>query len=154
MFERLYSLVLVAAVIACPMRCIDCQCHAAECHSAQCDSVPLEKVSSADAPCCPHCTVASADNKSGQSKDDRHAPSPDPCQSTCQGICGGAVFQKPCTLNLPTVVKMMPLNEDQFSRAIAQPLPFRGSESGRHCGTHSGKNIGRLLRIEQMSFVC
>ncbi len=149
MFVRLFNLVLVAAIIACPMRCVDGKCCSAQCSMGN----SLE----ADAPCCPRCAANSANNdrqheysENGQTKNDHHGPSPVPCGATCQGVCGGAVFEKSDTFNLQTTVTLLPLNEDQVTPALAQPFSSKKFELSTHCG----KNIGRLLRIEQMSFVC
>jgi hypothetical protein len=145
MSPRIVSLVLIAAIIACPLWCGNGLCHAGQCCAD--DACPLiEQVCPIHdtAQCC--CETSSSRENSPRG--------PRRCQNkACQGVCGGAVFEKPIELpdastdafSLPLIVISIPF--------ALQPAEHRllGVEDLPLC--HKG-NHGRLLRTLHMSFLC
>ena len=145
MASRTLSFILIAAILACPMACgtgivlccaveasapHSCPVHAGECqceselaHAGQCGH---------DQPCpCPH----------------HNFPSDDPCEhgKPCQGICGGAVLEKP----------FVPL----FDLAFLPLVDLRWLQDQNHSehlclSLHADHFSGRTLRTLHMSFLC
>ena len=141
MFARTVSVVLIAAIIACPMWCGNGVCHATECCLAEqpsCEACPV------------HGTARCCDQPSPENN--RHCPSESPGTSSCQGVCGGAVFTKPNKLNDVADSFFGPLM-DIDSPVVARLVEcnFHGIEHDWHNG---GGNHGRSLRTLHMSFLC
>ncbi len=140
MFARCLSLVMILAVIACPLWCGNGRCDAAPCCSS--------KVVGTSAACCAKHTTKSC---SGDSSDDE-APCPVdfPTELSCQGICGGAVLEKP--LQLPSVPTLfLTLIDVREVADCGKVESGRGALCDRAVG--SG-NYGRVLRTLHMSFLC
>jgi hypothetical protein len=135
MFYRAVSLFLIAAIVACPMWCasglVGC-----------CQAEQMEP----SAKCCCHCQESSADEP-------RNAPgeSPNRPAKPCQGVCGGAVVEKPCQLAAnPEHEFLMPTGLDEAIAVQLSGCRSRGVASE----TSPGGNIGHRLRTLHMSFVC
>ena len=143
MFDRFVSLLLIAAVIACPMWCDSgvCQCCAPVGWSAEGDSP--KSCSLNEAACC--C------ERSEQDKE-RDVPRPCPDTSNCQGVCGGAVIEKPCELD-EADASFLPLLMITDESIVSLQLQIRAVAVEHHCcpGT---KNYGRFVRTLHSSFLC
>ena len=141
MFDRLVSMLMIAAVIACPMWCsngVSGCCAAGECSIDEAtDLCLLHKA----ATCCCENT---------QEKEDQDVPCPD--ESNCQGVCGGAVFEKPCELDGAEASASLPFLDTNESIGI---LLTRIRDVGveHHCCS-SSRNHGRFMRTLYSSFLC
>ncbi len=142
MFARIICHISIAALIACPTWCGSGLCRVAQCCSAQ----PLAA--------CPDTDAASCCNKKcptdGETGNER--PSGDaPCKSSCQGVCGGAIFVKPFELNDPIDSSFLPLFVAGAS--IADELTEYPAEHDDHL-SHCRANHGRFLRTLHNSLLC
>ena len=141
MYARTVSIALIAAIIACPMRCGNGLCHAGECCPEEQSSQQSCPTHGTEQCCC--------DKGSSGSKDD--GPCDLPCESSCQGVCGGAIFEKPLELNDELDSFLLP------HIAGETPVACQLAESRYHDGDHllhCGGNHGRSLRTLHMSFLC
>jgi hypothetical protein len=141
MFARTVPLVLITALIACPMWCGNGVCHADQCCSEQQSSHQACPVHETASCCC--------DKGSTDSNDD--CPSDAPCSSSCQGVCGGAVFEKPIELNDGMDSSFLPLLAVEMS--VASQMANCHDHYGDYL-LHCGGNHGRSLRTRHMSFLC
>ena len=141
MFARTVSLVLIAAVIACPMWCSNGLCHAGQCCSAE---------QSTHQPCPVHRTArCCCDKGSSDSNDD--CPYDAPCESSCQGVCSGAVFEKPIELNDEIDSSLLPFHAaDKPVGCQLVKCHTNGGDHFLHCGWHHGRTLRTLL----MSLLC
>lgn len=145
MSSRTVCLVLIAAVIACPLWCGNGLCRAGQCcpqgESQSSDVCPVHQTRI----CC--CNPASQDSQG----DDQPCPTRS-SETFCQGICGGAVFEKTVDVNKVARVLFLPLSDAQT------PTVFRLCEHGHdRNGQHqcvSRVNHGRFVRTLHMSFLC
>ena len=148
MLTRIISVVLIAAVIACPMWCGSGVCHTGRCCAA--DGSSLEKQDSY-AVCSVHgkkdcgCEKSSRDN-------DEHGPNRCPGNGLCQGVCGGAVFEKPFKLDGPYLFSFLLLIDSDDSN-ISLLADYRTVGTGHH-HCLSPKNHGRFMRMLHSSFLC
>ena len=142
MSPRIISLVQIAAIIACPMWCSSGLCLADQCCSLK---QPAEQVCPAhrSAKCC--CCNQESD------RDDNRSP----CRchdKSCQGVCGGAVFQKPIEVSHTSDGFLPFLNDVDFSfRAQSAECQMLNLEHPPFF--HSG-NHGRFMRALHMSLLC
>ena len=140
MLARTVSLALITAIIACPLWCGNGLCHAGQCCSAE-QSFRLSSPVHRTARCCDKSSPNSNDN----------CPYDTPCKSSCQGICGGAIFENPCKLDDGTDTAFLSLI------AVDMPVACQLAECRIYDGNHllcwSG-NHGRFLRTLHMSFLC
>ena len=143
MFFRLFSLVLISAVIACPLWC-----------------GPGIGVAG---PCCSLGSSTAAASCEAQGIPDgccqEHVGEPLPVEPECpdefcgcQGICGGAVLARPVEVDRNCETRLLPLVD------VDSPVSsgFAGSwdyNSDFHC-RGSGKNVGRFMRTLHKSFLC
>jgi hypothetical protein len=155
MFTRIVSLILVAAVIACPLSCGVGLCHL----NSQC--CELEKLGSREdqglqedqglpVVCPSNATRDCCCEKS--SNEGQRPPARCPNKSLCQGVCGGAIFENSCQLNGPheSSFPLLRCTETTFLSLLTQcravsfefPLCVRS------------KNQGRFVRTRHMSFLC
>ena len=143
MLPRVISLVLIAAVIACPMWCGESACIADQCrtHAAPQQSAPCSANQKPD--CC----------SGKQGGHQRHQDEPCPCESAgCQGICGGAVPEKPFELKDLSIEHVIVL--DDVHAATKSDMLVRS-----HCAKEpepggSPANYGRIVRTLHMSILC
>ena len=141
MHARIVTIVLIAAVIACPTWCGRGLCHAGTCCSAEQSSEWA----------CPVHGTACCDCDKNSSDSNNDCPCDVPCDPSCQGVCGGAVFEKPLELNIGMDSSFLPLV------AAETPVACQLAESRSHDGDHllhCGGNHGRSLRTLHMSFLC
>ena len=143
MFARTVSIVLTAALIACPMWCGNGLCHAGQCCANE-RTTHQPCPDQGTARCCNSCDNGSPDGSSD-------CPGDAPAKSSCQGVCGGAVFGKPCELN--DGMDPSPMSHIAIETPVACQLAERRSYDGEH-GLHCGGNHGRFLRTLHMSFLC
>ncbi|MFP6765181.1 MAG: hypothetical protein VB858_16245 [Planctomycetaceae bacterium] len=149
MFSPTVSIGLIAAVIACPVWCGGGVCHTEACHrQAVSAASDLYAVHGADGPCC------TADSRSGNDRSGNDQPQPCPCgsQSSCQGICGGAVLGKAIGFNSLADVLVLPLN-DAHAPVTARMVTCSHLCDGPH-HRDSSSNHGRRMRTLHMSFLC
>lgn len=141
MIARVVSLVQIAATVACPISCGSGLCGAGHCCSVG-QSVAVDHV-------CPvHATLACCCEEPSHNEG---IPSRCP-QKPCQGVCGGAVFQKPIELKDCSATLFLPLIQTDIS--FAPRLADCGMPNAEHrCNCHGG-NHGRALRTRYMSFLC
>ena len=149
MFDRLVALVLIAAVIACPLWCGNVFCRGDQCCAA--DECSLEEQSPASCP--RQGNACRGQNRADCSEEsNENAPCRRPGKSSCQGICGGAVFEKSCELDEPDISFFLPMLENvglfdtllvHFRTAVAEH---------HHCP--SSKNHGRFVRTLHSSYLC
>jgi len=138
MFSRTVSILLIAAVVACPLWCggsLGHQCAAGECSQ----QVPRSEAASC---CCCKETPRNGDDES---------PGEHPAES-CQGICGGAVFEKSPELNGDQQIAF--LRQFSLQRALFEKQGERGSRLLLTPSAPGGGNIGRLVRTLHMSILC
>ena len=147
MFGRFVSLTLIVAVIACPFRCgIEC-CHALGLSCAklinEADADLLDDHSRfSDSRCC--CDKSSP-------SDDQIPPAPCSDESSCQGICGGAVLEKPDELDRPVIsFTLCPLGNEVLPRSVST-IALGQSDLFPECAR--SKNQGRCVRTLHRSFL-
>lgn len=147
MLDRLISPMLIAAVIACPMWCgngVYC--------SDQCCAGVERGPEEPSAALCSHRGLADCCCDPVPTQNDEGTPNRAPDSSTCQGICGGAVFERSCEFSQPDVSFLPPMIEK--GGCISPMLAHvRGvGVSRQHC--HSRKNHGRVVRTLLASLLC
>lgn len=145
--NRLIAAILILALLACPLWCGVGQ-------SLNIGFSSIQKSSATESPSQQHrCACCCHRNETQQDKSsDRDPCSPDPENSACQGICGGAILEQPTSLttadltfdHLPFVAAII-FETDRSARGISFVL------SERHSG---GPLHGRQLRIAHQSFLC
>ncbi|MBM82619.1 MAG: hypothetical protein CMJ78_18810 [Planctomycetaceae bacterium] len=138
MYRKIVSLLLMTALIVCPVWCGDGFCIAGQC----CVDAKHEVPSSTVAPCCADC-------------DEEHGDLPCPSDSggvSCQGICGGAIVQKPVVLDHRSEDCFQPLIVDE-AFSTARLTDCLNERTEQHC-CGSGPNQGRSMRTLHMSFLC
>lgn len=148
MFARIVSLVLVAAVIACPMWCSYGLCSTGQpCASHE----PLSQKQTFDTTSPAQCKCECCEEATLPTNDEQ-CPHRCPEESSCQGICGGAVFEKTCELEDLEVTFLLPQTDSDGlnASALAHSLVVR-SEQQHHLGA---KNYGRIMRTLRSSFLC
>jgi len=145
MAARIVPLALVAAIIACPLLCRNGQCLGC-CEEEQVTGSICPAGGTGDG-CCP---TTSRDGTSGDGEGQRPCDD-DSGESGCQGVCGGAVLEKPN--RLPEPAEMPFLNDFHASPTpFASPLADRQShsvESRFDCSM----NLGRYIRTLHMSLL-
>ncbi|MCP4506607.1 MAG: hypothetical protein GY826_09470 [Fuerstiella sp.] len=149
MLSRIFSPVLIAAVIACPLSCGHSSCCAKQACAG--DDRELQQKCSTIAPVPPasaHCGCCG--DSSG--KDQNPSRNPGPEKSSCQGVCGGAVFERSCQMDRVDAKSVLSLTGDDTPH---------GSVMCVVCAVGSGcpelfrqGNHGRFLRTLRMSLTC
>jgi hypothetical protein len=142
MFSRTISLVLIAAIIACPMWCGSGLCIAGQCCEQAASSASDAGGDHRTMECCRKCD---GHNDSDQNR---------PClpETSCQGVCGGAVLQKSVELDDFSDTFFRPMFDDH-APITARLLECSHGRSEQHrCGSNT--NHGRFVRTLHMSFLC
>ena len=149
MFARIVSLVLIAALIACPLSCGSGVCHGSQsCADGgcvaenQCLHPVCSQLATADNDCC------------DESSHDSGEPLPHPCpaKSSCQGICGGAVIEKPCEPDTADASTLLPpTSTDDAFVSLPSVIPTEIVTSPECV---RGDNQGRFMRTLHMSLIC
>lgn len=149
MLARIVSLVQIAVVVACPMWCSSGLCHAGACHGQSC--CPSSSSPNQDSPLL--LTESGCDCCKQRSHDAEKLPEPQPCPiKTCQGVCGGAVLEKPIELDDALGSFFCPLNDGGFSctHSFAEcETGIRDHDWLGYCTSH-----GRRVRILHLSLLC
>ncbi|MBC7965358.1 MAG: hypothetical protein H7Z17_05465 [Fuerstia sp.] len=145
MVNQSIALVLILAVLACPIWCSAGLCQSL--HGGSMEN-PKSKIGcaiegSAQRCCC--CQHESSNN-------DEQVPGRCPRESSCQGVCGGAVFEKPCELTAAESACVAPpaLCDDLQPCGLLTAL--RGHRGYELCCDDPVD--GRQLRILYRSFLC
>ena len=145
MTSRIYSIVLIVAVLACPMACglgiAPC------CAQEKPDSTPDERQEVA---CKCHCASATQDPCEDEtSRVDAvvrlPADVPGEHDLPCQGICGGAVVEKP-SLPVFDLIFLTPIDQDVFEQPTISKRCDRSFDTDHR--------TGRQLRALHMSLLC
>ena len=147
MFTRIVSLLLMAAVVACPM----CRGEGVRsaCHCCAADGGSLQQHSSCA--CSVHGTDDCQCEKPAQNSDE-HTPNGCPKKGSCQGVCGGVVIEKPCEFEEPYAMFLMPPIDSDGSQ-VSLLAQYRADGLGFHFYI-SAKNHGRFVRTLHSSFLC
>ncbi len=149
MTARIVSLVLIASVVACPLSCGSGICHAGQCCAVdgsdpgrQCAKIAGTRHAVADCDCC---DIPSHER-------DEHGPPPCRGKTKCQGICGGAVFEKPHELATANVFFLPQLHSDDDT--FVSLLSVRRTNGFEITECVSSGNQGRFVRTLYMSLIC
>lgn len=134
MTGRFFTLLLIPAIIGCPLMCV-----AGSCASSGLEAEPAV----AACCCCPH------SGQPPQNEGDR--PIRPDSGGPCQGVCGGVVFVKPVETH-----RLQECDLFQFvaveNAVVAQPaVTLTDVERGLPL---NGLPAGRSLRALHMSFLC
>ncbi len=156
MASQILTYALIIAIIACPSWCGDLRAAIQRCHSdagesSCCDEVACDaEPSLTDSKCTIHSRQACDCSASESGEDGRHQHCPhDTC---CQGVCAGAVIEKPLQLDDFTSAlcnaTMIVINRASIG-PLHSPIVRPAFETISIAG-----NQGRLLRTWQMSLLC
>ena len=149
MFVRTVSLIVIGAIFACPLWCGKGLCHTGSCCL---ENWRFSCQQPRDAVCAVHGATKCCCQESSQ---EQNHQGPCPChgKSSCQGVCGGAVFENS--------VELDDVGNSSFLHSIDLDIPLVTRLIERRiamCATHQGKccggNFGRSLRTVHMSFLC
>ena len=140
MLTRIIPFALVAAIVTCPLLCRDGRCQGC-CANKQIQT-PCAAEGTAD--CC--CPTTSHDGENQRPCDN------DPSKSGCQGVCGGAVLEKPNNLPEPTVARF--LNHFKPTPTLAATLLNDRQSHTVESRLDCSMTPGRYLRTLYMSFLC
>lgn len=146
MFERSVALVLISAIVVCPLWCGIGPCCAGRCSAK-------ELIDTAQRPsfeCCTLHRVAGCCCETATPYSDKRLPVRCPDKS-CQGVCGGAVFGKSVDLNGVLSLFVQPL--DMHTIAVMQPIAERRISNDAHRWKTHGRNRGYTLRVLHQSLL-
>jgi hypothetical protein len=143
MIARTVSLVLVAAIVGCPICCGSGWCHDTPCRSAK---------QAVEYPCSLKRPVSCGCAESQPDSDQKH-PRPCPEDSTCQCICGGAVIERSCPWGGVADAFFLPVADDDFVIASRQGL-FQSLRVAHDFARLWGGNRGRFMRTLHSSLLC
>lgn len=147
MLTRIVSLLLMAVVVACPVWCGDGACRDDHCCAADgCSSQQQPSCA-----CSAHKTGDCLGEKPAEDRDEK-VPYRCPKEGSCQGICGGVVFEKLCEFEEPFSFFLMPPIDSDGSQ-VSLLARYRTEGLGRHLSI-SAKNYGRFVRTLHCSFLC
>lgn len=134
--------VQILAILVCPLTCVSG--HAC-CGADGLMAVAASCSAAVETPACDRCCCQQ------ESNEEQHAPPAVPSeQNTCQGVCGGAVVEKPCELPAET-------NLLAVCNVVEDVSPFTHVELPHHESfvfIHGSVNCGRALRTLHASFLC
>ncbi len=144
MYSRTVSLILIAAIVACPMWCGAGLCRG-ECCSQESSEASTAAPFRGTRDCC------HLDEDGCEHGDHQQGPR-NSSQTSCQGICGGAVFEKIVEVDdCPDVLFLPPV--DVYAPITARIVECRHRCCEQNC-CRSDSNHGRFLRTLHMSFLC
>lgn len=146
MLDRIVSIVLIAAILACPAKCGKGLSH----HSSCCPEQESSQLQSAN----PETDCCCCKNESPEGKIDQPpAPfgEPPPCELSCQGVCGGAIIENRCGVDAH--INFCQLLPDAPELVAVSQLTDFCTHLGDHF-LHGGGNHGRSLRTLHLSFLC
>jgi len=151
MYQRIISLILIAAVFGCPLWCSMgiCQCGGG---NGAVSEICMAS-GNVQASCCqPTCCSEGCEEPPSPCPFNSHTPSPDTEGMRCQGICGGAVFESPCQIagvELRLVLPFVPSDDDALTTTRQDTFPTFDSHE---CNWQ--KHRRGSLRLWLMSFQC
>jgi hypothetical protein len=148
MFSRAVSIATIFAIVACPLWCGSGICQAG-CCALQSDSHGRKGASEADCDCC--CDSAKQSHR--RPCDESPQPCDSPPNSSCQGVCGGAVIGKSSELD-ENSTSTIACAVAGFDQVWPQQLPSLNDFARSGQSPIRGKNPGRVLRTRYMSFLC
>ena len=156
MYSRTVSLVLIAAIVACPLWCGAGLCAGNQC-SQQGKSSPADWYPAPPATknCCMTDGPDYNDSQSDGKKPDKDADDqqcPWRSQSSCQGVCGGAVIEKSFQLDDFSYEFLLALVDAHAPVGNCLIKYQRSGFQQQCCG--GAANYGRCLRTLHMSFLC
>ena len=139
MFNRVISLILIAAVFGCPLWCSMglCSC-----------SSEITALNGAASECC--CGNAVDADTSGLPRKGTSEPEPEGLR--CQGICGGAVLESPFRVPVADFCQFFNCLESKAYLSYAREHCF--DRKAATLQIPRAKNEGRSVRIRFMSFQC
>ena len=168
MVKSCISLVLIVAVLVCPFRCSLGACTSDSCCAAlrrgtASDRGDGDESSTDGAPALPTTSCCSSQGRkqlpdfscAGPERRPRqngNTPHRQPAGSACQGICGGAVFEKPCELNSAPFSCFSPLLGHDC--ALASMSSQLRSVAASHHPDGAFANYGRVVRLLHASLLC
>ncbi len=166
MFSRIVSLLLIAAVVTCPLCCVVGMCQGGACCSNRQAAaggpaaggraaptgscLAVESVPQSARKAC--CSSPSTDRSVPAPSPDRSSPDrPSPDRSQCQGICGGAVLERVCEVPHDEDFHFLPVTDARVSvRVLSTSHQDRAGE--QFCSPRA--NYGRFVRALHESFLC
>jgi len=141
MLTRVAPIAMIAAILVCPLLCRNGHCQG--CCAGKQSVSSICPVSAAGNGCCR--------NTSRDGEDQRPCDGA-PGTSGCQGVCGGAVLEKPNSLPEPTEMRF---------RYVFNARPSLPASLLAHCQAHTlvrsfdgSMTPGRYIRTLYMSFLC
>jgi hypothetical protein len=167
MFARILSQILIAAVIACPLSCYSGMCLSDACLSDACLSdACLSDACLSDA-CLSGASGATHGNSSQNASNhcsscqntttpesgSKHVPDRCPMQS-CQGVCGGAVFERPIEIELLDGAFCLPFGDTPSFAVAGLTVESMSPCEAETPWCFGDSNVGRSLCINHMSFQC
>jgi hypothetical protein len=145
MSSRTVSLVLIAAVIACPLWCGNGFCRADQCCSPEKSEASSGCLVDGTQDCC------RLKDGSDDYEDNQQCPC-ESSQNSCQGICGGAVLGKTIEVDESSRVLLVRLI-DACAAVTTRLVECSHHRYEQHC-CGSDSNYGRSVRTLHMSFLC
>lgn len=164
MLNRLISLLLAAAIIGCPIWCGHQPGHSGGCCAFPGDVTgPLEDSQTGAICCCASQHASSAcqplsDPDAAGDPSESPLPAPDGCpdESSCQGICGGAVIDKSRSWpEISHLSSLLTIDADVDAPRIENLR--RRLDAIAHWDSDpqlSKGNYGRLVRLRHCSLLC
>lgn len=140
MLVRIVPLSLIVAIIACPLLCRNGQCQGC-CAEEQALQSPCSAQETGD--CC--CAATSQEDSGHRPCDD------DTGESGCQGVCGGAVLEKPSSLPAPTAMALLHDFDANLTPSVSRWADRHGPIVEPR--SSSGMPPGRYIRTLHMSFL-
>ncbi len=146
--HQIISMVVVAAVLACPLGC-----SLGSVFAASCCAMVLETPDTTSEPATSDCCHCCQQPDSTVADNNRDCPEERPEESSCQGVCGGAILGKPCELDNIGDVMNPPLTDAGQSAAASRIAHHHSVPVGEDIDP-GGCNYGRSLRALHSSFLC
>ena len=142
MFAHIVSLLQIVAIVVCPLGCGKGLCHATLKGEGK-QAAELVCLENRVPQCCCCCQKSSTPNKNTT------VQSP---ENTCQGVCGGAVIDKPVELDLA----LFSILTSHLGTPVESPILITACRwlEVEHVGHGHGGNYGRFVRTIHRSFLC
>ena len=140
---RTVSVVLMLAVIACPIVCGSGICCATGKSAMAMESRQLPCLESDMSQC-------GCEGKPS----DRSAPGPQQCpgKSSCQCVCGGAVMERSCAQDTSEALVFLPL--ESCGSLVQYFAPHHGTVDDQQHRHRGAANLGRFVRTLHSSLLC
>ena len=157
MANSFISLILIVAVLVCPLRCSlgacagDSCCATRRCGTAS-DRDDTGELSTGGTALSPKTSCCSSTGPQQRPRPNGNTPHRQPAKSACQGICGGATLEKTCELNSAPFSCFSPLLV--HDRALPSRTSQLRSVAASHHLDGAFANYGRVVRLLHASFLC